>query len=361
MDIEAVKRKLKKKTKPKSIKSSELLRTGSTLLDLGCTGTIHGGFQKGMYVLLVGDSMSGKTWLSLTLLAEAAINPRFKRYRFIHDQPEYGAMMDIAHFFGPAVAKRLEPPKWDGDAPVYSESVEEFYDNLDVAFDAGKPFIYLLDSMDSLTSQAEEKKKGKQRTARAKGEDAKGSYGLSKPKYNSTHLNAVKVKLQKTGSILVIIAQTRDAIGQFAFGKTRSGGNSLRFYADMELWLSVAGRIGKTYKGKKRQQGIRCKCKIKKNRLTGRERELIVPIYHSLGIDDVGSCIDYLIDEKRWTKRPRGGLIKAPDLDMEATRPLLIRHIEKNDLEEKVRECVAATWLDIEEAVAVKRKRRYGR
>ena len=63
---------------------SDYLGTGSTLLNLACTGKLQGGFLKGHYYSVVGDSSSGKTFLALTCFAEAAINKNFKEFRLIY-------------------------------------------------------------------------------------------------------------------------------------------------------------------------------------------------------------------------------------------------------------------------------------
>jgi len=77
MKVDDVKIGLRKKQKKESISDSNLLSTGSTLLNLACSGRVNGGFLKGFYYFIVGDSKSGKTFLSLTCLAEASINKDF--------------------------------------------------------------------------------------------------------------------------------------------------------------------------------------------------------------------------------------------------------------------------------------------
>src|SRR2546423_5801296 len=76
------------------------LSSGSTLLNLACTDHPDLGFFKGAYYYLVGDSVSGKTWLSLSCFAEACCNDAFHDYRLIFDDVEGGALMDIRRYFG---------------------------------------------------------------------------------------------------------------------------------------------------------------------------------------------------------------------------------------------------------------------
>jgi hypothetical protein len=57
-----------------------------------------------------------------------------------------------------------------------------------------------------------------------------------------------------------------------------SGGNALKFFSDLELWMSVKGQITNTVRGVKRQQGIIAQVKIKKNRINGKLRTVLMPI-----------------------------------------------------------------------------------
>lgn len=360
-DIENARRELtRKRLKPFSTK--DLLSTGSTLLNLACSGKFNGGFLKGRYFYLVGDSASGKTFLTWTCLAEASINPAFEDYRFIMDDVEGGSLMNIEKFFGSRVAERIEAPRKGGRS---SETIEDFYYNIDDALNDGRPFIYILDSMDALDSEDAEKKflqqKNAQRRKRQTGGEEKvaGSYGDGKAKKNSQNIRRVHNRLKKSGSILIVISQTRDNIGFTSRfdPKTRSGGRALKFYAGLEIWSSIKMRLKKTVNGKPRKIGIICRCDIKKNRLTGDEATVEIPIYNSFGIDDVGSCVDFLVLEGKWTEKRK--MIDASDFEFEGNREKLIRYIEKNGLEKDLRLLVADTWDEIKLACAVKRKPRY--
>lgn len=352
----------KRKADRKTLKAKDFLSTGSTMLNLACTGKPKRGFAKGHYYFIVGDSISGKTFLSLTCLAEASINPHFDGYRFIYDNAEDGAMMDVKKFFGKQVYRRLEPPgrafaQSGPEAPQYSETIEDFYFHLDDAFKKELPFIYILDSMDSVSSTAEKEKFQKTKRATQKGKETTGSFGDGKAKINSANLRQFLSSLKRTGSILIIINQTRDNLGFGFKKKTRSGGHALRFYATIEMWSSVESKIKKTVKGKKRELGTLCRIKVEKNRIQGKERTIYIPIYHSFGIDDIGSCVDYLIEENHWKIRSKD--ITAPEFDFEGSRFKLIKHIEEGELEKDLRELVGDVWNEIEKACEVKRKKRY--
>ncbi len=353
-----------KPEKERRIRRSECLSTGSTLLNLACTDHHYGGFLKGKYYYLVGDSSSGKTFLSMTCLAEATINPAFKHYRLIYDNIEDGCLLDLKKLFNAEVAKRIEPPASEDGVPVYSSTIEELYYNVDDAAqkalkEGGRPFIYILDSMDALTSKAQEEKFDEQKKAHRAGKDAAGSYGDGKAKSNSENLRKVLKTLRQTGSILIIVSQTRDNLGFGFEKKTRSGGRALKFYATIEVWSSVIKTIKKTVKGKPRKVGVRISLELKKNRVTGKLAEVQVDIYPSYGIDDTGSLVDYLIEEG-WWKKSKGSIV-AKHFGMSASRDALIRQIESQGKVAELRALAGQCWREIDEACSVKRQGRYSK
>jgi RecA/RadA recombinase len=364
-DTEAIKRELLRDKVPKET-SKPTLSTGSTLLNLAISDKSRGGFMKGCYYHIVGDSDSGKTFVSMTAFAEATLNDEFQNYRFIHDNTEDGALMDVEQFFGKRVNAKIEPPAGTRKEPIYSSTVEEFYFHLDDAFRAKKPFIYILDSLDALDSKPDQKKFQQHKTAHNKPkkegveEKEAGSYGMAKAKLNASGLRTVFNKLKRSGSILLVISQAKVDMrfGMPPGSKTFSGGTSLKFYAHAQIWTSPAGPISEKIQGRPRNLGVHVKAVVKKNRHTGRKAGVRIPIYWSYGIDDLGSCIDFMVEEKEWTKSK--GLIHAKELSLVKKKEDLIAHIEANDLEGKLRSLVGKKWLAIKQACKIKRKRRYG-
>lgn len=360
MDSDEIKKELTKDRTSKPYSKSDLLSTSSTLLNLALTGYAEGGFIKGKYFFFAGDSSSGKTFLALSILAEASINPSFDNYRLIHDDVEGGALMDLKRFFGEKVVRRLEPPKGTKENPSYSQDVDEFYFNLDDVFKEGEPFIYVLDSQDALDSAYSEKKFQELKKSMKKGVEAAGSYGDSKAKTHSTRLRKVCSRLRDTGSILLITNQTRDNVGGSMFSPQSiySGGRALRFYATAQIWSTVKSRLKKTVKGKDRQIGIVSKVSVKKNRLTGKEWSADVPIYFSYGVDDTGSMVDYLLSEGHWKKK--GGIITQKDFDgISGYRDEVVKEIEQQELQSELRSITEDVWKNIEAQCVLDRKPRY--
>jgi len=67
--------------------------------------------------------------------------------------------------------------------------------------------------------------------------------------------------------------------------------------------------------------------------------------------------VDYLMEEGHWEQK--GNSIVVPEFDFKGLRERLIKYIEDNNLEDQVKQIVQTVWDDIEEACAVKRKKRY--
>jgi len=343
-----LRRKPKDKKKNPKIKG---VNTGITTLNMAITGHPRIGILDGHYYLFVGDSQAGKTWVSHTILAEASINPNYDDYRLIYDDVEGGALMDMERFFGKRLVERMEVQ--------HSETLEQSYDSIDDALERGEKFILIQDSNDALDVEADIKKTNTLRKKRKEGTQEKesGTYGTAKAKLNSTRLRSFIPKLKKSGSILIIISQTRENLGFGFETKTRAGGKALRFYATIELWLSIKGKIKKTIKGKQRGIGILSEIRIKKNRVQGKDQTCWVPIYYTAGIDDVGANVQWLVDENHW-KKAKGG-ISAPEFDFVGSQDNLIQLIEEDERERELQKLVRDVWREIERQSEVKRKNKY--
>lgn len=361
--VEQIEKAAKKPLQDLSVQfhQEDFLSTGSTLLDLACTESHHGGLVAGKFFYFVGDSSSGKTFLSMTCFAEAMRNRGFKNHRIIYDNVEDGCNMNLVKLFGQKVADKIEwPNKTEDGEPIFSETIEEFYDHLDDAIQLKKPFIYVLDSMDGLSSEYEEQKfQAHKRVRRGQGtkQEAAGSYGDGKAKKNSEGLRQILAGLRDTGSILIIISQTRDNLGFGFEKKTRSGGRALRFYATLEVWFSVVGKINKTVKGQNRQTGITVEFQVKKNRLTGKNREGEIEIYPDYGIDDLGTCVNFLLESKWWKQEKQS--IVAEEFGITCTKEKLIQKIEAEGMETELKKIVEKCWKKIEAELELKRKPRY--
>ncbi len=345
----------------------QLLPTGSTMLNLQMSDNPFGGAQGGKIVNVIGDSGAGKTLLCLTSLAMATLKEKFSEYRLILDDAEEADEFDHEYMFGEELAERLESPDEDEDGePLNSETVEDFHMNVLRALKDGRPFIYILDSFDSLDSEDDRKRAEEEYKTKEKGKKwDKGSYGMAKPKRSSALLRNIRSKLKESDSYLFIISQTRDNINPVSFAKkTRSGGRALKFYCTHEMWLAVGKAITKdktipgTSRKKRIEIGNNVLIKVSKNKLTGKKGQIEFPVYWDIGIDDITSCANFLLQEGHWKKAKQ--TINAHDFDVKGTLQTIVSHIEENNLEKELSEICGVVWQEMYEAMKIKnRKRRF--
>lgn len=327
--------------------------TGCTLLNLALSGDPSYGLLPGHLYWFCGNSNSGKTFTGMSVFAEALRHPVFKDWNRVFHDKEHGMLMDTQHLFGVLPDELFSPLYEDGEGD--DNSLEAFYYGVDDLFDRGKPFILLLDSMDALVAAADENKHQEERTAFRKGKKVTGSYKMVKAKKNSEMLRRCVAQLRKTQSIIIIVSQARvNLLGQ---GSSYSGGRALKFYATAQIEMKNIGRIKKKVRGKDRKIGDKIQMQtFAKNRETGKGYKIETAIYPSYGIDDIGSCIDYLVSEGWWKKQGKSKIKSPFGTVMKAT---LATRIAEECREDELREAVAACWAEIERQSVLKRKRRY--
>ncbi len=314
-----------------------LLPTGSTLLNLALSDDPYGGYVKGTVVNIIGDRSAGKTFVLWTLFAEMIkAGKLYKSYRKLYDEPEAALQFALEKLFGKNIDKV--------ELGVRSDTIQDWYRNVMAVVETKKPFVYGLDSFDSLTSEEELERE----------DVGKGGYKTEKAIASGEIFRQIARKVKDTKSLIVVIFQTRVNVG-VTFGKkiTHSGGKAPGFYATHELWLRIIRHIPR----KNREVGVDIEVKVEKNKRTGKLRTVKFPIYFDYGIDDVGSMVDWLLEEKFW-KKDKQTINTAGDF-INATRDKLIKHIEENNLEDGLIGIVAEGWREIENEIKTNRKPRY--
>lgn len=327
---------------------SDFLSTGLTLLNLACYGRVFGGMCKGFIYRVIGKSQSAKSFLCRTILAEAANNPNFAKHELIHDDIENGVLMDNVKFFGQKLASRVMAPAYSKDRkPIYSRYIMDLYGRMNKKLDKGIPFIWIVDSQDSLLSMGTTK------------------MGDGKAKIHADQMRQINDdRLAATGSIVIFVHHAKVNMSQtFSWGPkpdVTTGGASPEFYSTLDIRLSKLGVLKKKLpnKEKKYPVGNQIMAHITKNRLTGMDRTVKFPLYVSYGIDDLGSCVDWLVENDHW-KKGKGGVLICDEFDFEGTQMKLISHIEKNNQERELRILVGQVWKSIEDACRLKRNPRY--
>lgn len=338
----------------KRVPKEARLSSGSTLLNLACTDSPDWAFPAGKMINIIGDSDAGKTFLALTMLAEASIDSQFDGYDLVYDDIEAALNIPIGKYFGKRLADRLEiGNEEDG---TRSDTIQNFFSNIQARFTAGVPFIYVMDSLDGLTSLEEEAYLKKVADSPEK---EPGSYAMQKAKLLSQMLRNIVDQLEKSKSILIIISQTRDNLDPASFTKrTRSGGKALKFYASFEIWMLK--RLSITNDKHKRKLGSEVSIHVTKNKYNGKDREVIVPIMYDLGVDDTTSLVNFLISTKApgWSKSKQG-MVECPMYKNSMHVKTLVNAIEDDDAVEDLRELASEQWQFIEEEIKLNRRSRY--
>jgi RecA/RadA recombinase len=268
--------------------------TGCKLLDMvvgGNKGVF--GFPAGKFVNIVGDRSSGKTFVSNEIIANAYYKYG-KKLKWVYDDCESGYSFDTNAMYGFEI-KPLDSPN--------STTVEEAFCNISNfanSLKEGQVGIYVLDSLDGLTSKEQDDRAEERVKAFNKGKEFdKGSYGMGKAKYLSQEFFPQLCSVIQDKNILVIIvSQVRDNVEMFSFEKySRAGGKAMDFYAHTVLWLATRKKIvKKDSDGKERSVGVVVEAKTSKSKTPRPFRNCMFTLIYDYGLDDVGSSIDYLFE-----------------------------------------------------------------
>jgi protein RecA len=274
-----------KKERVKAIDKSENYFTGQgkkyKFVSSGCSKLdcdLGGGWVLGRIANVVGDKSTSKTGLGMEAIAN-----------FLRAYPKgTAAYRDAEAAFDADYAKAMGIPvdKIGFGAPV--TTVEEFARDFDEFLNdriADKnPGIYVLDSLDALSDEAE--------MDRNLGE---ATYGMAKAKLLSEFFRTTARKIEQSQVLLLIVSQVRDNIGaMFGEKHKRSGGRSLDFYASQILWLAHVKTLKRAINKVERPYGVMIKAKVRKNKVGLPFRECEFPYIFGYGIDDAMASIAYL-------------------------------------------------------------------
>ena len=333
------------------------------------SGTIRGGWPLGNINTMPGASAAGKTIEVLTLFSEAAIDKRFNSYKLIYDDVERRCDFNMKKLFEPLLPRLITPSgkfykdlKGKEDESGISDTIQDLRNTMLRLKKDGEPFIYVADSLDSFTTNEELEKEMRRMLAAAKSKEAAdkiaGSFNAEKAKILGQILRMINGVVKETNSMFLLTQQLRQRMkclpGQSPW--VTSGGEAPYYYSQIRAFL-----IKKTvHKDRKRKIGVRTLCRMDKNSVTGKLRDVEFDIYSDIGIDDTGSMVAFLLSEGHWKS---GSWITVKELGLkENGRTALIERIEKEDLEGEVRKIVTRVWQDIEDSIDMskKRKSKYG-
>lgn len=315
--------------------TSDKSESGLEFFSTGCVGldeALGGGWVLGRVSNIVGDRSAGKTLLAI----EAAAN--FKM-TYPDGHIRYGeseAAFDEA--YAEAMGMPIEAVEFNPEGKAL-KTVEEFFNDLRRVMreNKGKRILYILDSLDALSDDAE-----------AKRDIDEGSYSMTKQKKLSELFRRAVQEIEESQLHLMIISQIRDKIGvTFGETKTRSGGKALDFYCTHILWLHEIGKIKKTIDKVERVTGINVKAKVKKNKVGLPFREFTYPVLFGYGIDDLMASCDWLVEV--------GKSERLADVDM-STAGYKVRvgnlrnkgGSEVRETREKLRAIIQKEWREID-------------
>lgn len=306
----------------KAPKGVIFIPTGCVVLDMA----LGGGWAEGRIENIVGTHSAGKTLLVIEAAANFAIkypNEGWICYREAEAafQKEYAAALGMP-------IDRVD----FGDGRL--ETVEDFHNDLVsiIAQAKGKPVLYILDSLDALSDEAEIARDINQ-----------GTYGAEKAKRMSRLFRVLASKLESSRVTLIIISQVRAKIGAVAFGpqKTRSGGQALDFYASHVVYVTTLGKNYRTVGKIKRATSVDIIAKVEKNKVSLPYRDARFEIIFGYGINDVGACL-------KWLKL--GGFLRDLNLT-DKTMGAYERNLRNNpdaDEIERLHAVVRERWFQIE-------------
>lgn len=314
-------------------KDLPFISSGCSLFDCA----LGGGWVLGRVANVVGDKSAGKTLLAI----EAIVNFTRAYPKGLSRYCETEAAFDeeYAEALGWPTARIERPPAGTVD------TVEGFFEDLAVFVKkvkaSGKQGIYVLDSLDALSSKAE----------RARDPGA-ATYGQEKAKMMSEGFRRLVQEVEDAQVFLLVVSQVRENIGvTFGETKTRAGGKALDFYASQIVWLADLGKIKRTVQGIERIVGFNVKAQVKKNKVGLAWRTVKYPLIFGYGIDDVQAGLEWLIEVAPAAGHPLLDDLRVTKSSITAymqryrDKPLS----ERGDISARVAAAVQARWREVEE------------
>ena len=288
----------------------DVVSTGSLGLDLALG---IGGLPRGRVVEIYGPESSGKTTLTLQVIAEA--------------QKKGGvcAFVDAEHALDPTYAQKLGV-NVDDLLVSQPDTGEQALEIADMLVRSNAIDVVVVDSVAALVPKAE-----------IEGEMGDSHVGLQ-ARLMSQALRKLTANIKRSNCLVIFINQIRMKIGvMFGNPETTTGGNALKFYASVRMDIR---RVASLKQGQD-VVGNRTRVKVVKNKVSPPFKQAEFDILYGKGISREGSLIDMGVDQGFIRKSGSWFTYEGEQLGQgkENARTFLVENADvANEIEKKIKE-----------------------